>query len=48
MPEQHANAVIKRALNLDGVKLYKYYCQLCFGWHVTKQEQHPERLEAKK
>ncbi|MBC7088647.1 MAG: hypothetical protein H5T96_09330 [Tissierellales bacterium] len=34
LSEETANAIIKKSK----VKLYKYYCRYCFGWHLTKRK----------
>lgn len=36
LTEKQANQVIDRA-GKEGTKLYKYSCNHCFQWHITKR-----------
>lgn len=40
--ERWANRIIEKAAQ-EGHKLYKYYCNHCQWWHVTKQAKHDRR-----
>lgn len=35
LTEKTANKII----SMSKVKLYKYRCPYCFGWHLTRKEQ---------
>lgn len=43
LKEDWANNIINKA-KAEGTILYKYLCNYCWGWHVTKDKKNTERM----